>query len=155
DHPIVNVSWDDARAYCEWAGGQLPTEAQWEKASRGTDGRQYPWGNPWDSSKCQASRREFADSGGTAMVGSPPRGNSPYGVQDMAGNVWQWCADWYDYYQSAANRNPTGPATGTNHVFRGGSWFGTNFDEFRAAYRDGNVTDFRDNDVGFRAAAPE
>ncbi|MBM3496659.1 MAG: hypothetical protein FJX72_20420, partial [Armatimonadetes bacterium] len=123
DHPIVNVSWHDAKAYAAWAGVQLPTEAQWEKAARGTDGREYPWGSTFDSSKAVCSVRP-RDENSTAPVGSIPAGASPYGCLDMAGNVWEWCADWYDggYYRKAPNRNPTGPASGTLRVLRGGSW---------------------------------
>ena len=96
EHPMVSVTWDDATAFCEWAGVRLPTEAEWEKAARGTDGRAYPWGNDWDKSKCS----NFTNSKSTQPVGSYPDGASPYGVLDMAGNVWEWCSDWYsaDYY---------------------------------------------------------
>ena len=87
---MVNVDWNDANAYAEWAGAALPTEAEWEKAARGTDGRIYPWGNDWDRTKCVNAVHS------TMPVGSIPAGASPYGCQDMAGNVWQWCADWYD-----------------------------------------------------------
>jgi len=124
DHPVVNVFWDDAAAYAQWANAALPTEAQWEKAARGTDSRVYPWGNDWDGEKCQNSVGG-KNAGKTAPVGSMPAGASPYGCLDMAGNVWEWCADWYDagYYKNAPARNPTGPATGTTRVLRGGSWF--------------------------------
>ena len=96
NHPMVNVAWDDAVAYAQWAGASLPTEAQWEKAARGTDGRLYPWGKAWETDRCQCSRKQAGDAGGTAAVGTFPTGASPCGCQDMAGNVWQWCADWYD-----------------------------------------------------------
>ena len=124
-HP-VNVSWNDAKAYAKWAGVTLPTEAQWEKAARGTDGRVYPWGNDWDAAKCNNSVGAN-HPGKTSPVGSFPAGASPYGCLDMAGNVWQWCADWYgaDYYTTSPAKNPTGPATGTVRVLRGGSWGGS------------------------------
>jgi len=110
-HPISNVSWNDAAAYAKWAGGVLPTEAEWEKAARGTDGRLYPWGNRWDASRCQCSKEFFEDAEKTAPVGSFPAGASPYGVLDMAGNVAEWCADWYseDYYHVSPAKNPPGP----------------------------------------------
>ena len=153
DHPIVNVSWEDASAYAEWAGAALPTEAQWEKAARGTDGRVYPWGNDWDASKAQCSKAKWGDANTPAAVGSFPAGTSPYGCLDMAGNVWEWCADWYDagYYKTAPARNPPGPATGTSRVLRGGSWDFIDPGDFRAADR-GDYFDpsNRGDVVGFR-----
>jgi formylglycine-generating enzyme required for sulfatase activity len=138
DHPIVNVSWDDAKAYAKWAGVSLPTEAQWEKAARGTDGREYPWGNDWDASKCRCSKTQFGDAGSTSPVGSYPAGGSPYGCLDMAGNVCEWCADRYgqDYYASSPARNPTGPESGDRRVLRGGSWNDYNATLFRSAFRN-------------------
>jgi formylglycine-generating enzyme required for sulfatase activity len=137
DHPMVNVSWEDAQAYADWAGVRLPTEAQWEKAARGTDGRQYPWGNTFDPSKAVCSvapRREQS----TAPVGSIPSDASPYGCLDMAGNVSEWCSDWYvsNYYLTAPNRNPPGPQSGDGYrCLRGGSRLGSLPDNFRCAAR--------------------
>jgi iron(II)-dependent oxidoreductase len=120
----VQCNWYEADAYASWAGAALPSEAQWEKAARGTDGREYPWGNEWKPEKCVSMEntiyRYFTP--GFRPVGSHPDGASPYGVLDMAGNVWEWVADWYDheYFAAAPKRNPPGPARGTHKVLRGG-----------------------------------
>jgi sulfatase modifying factor 1 len=158
DHPMVNVNWNDATAYCRWLSQQtglkvsLPTEAQWEKAARGEDGRKFPWGNTFDGSRLQHSTAKLGDAGGTAPVGSFPTGASPYGVLDMAGNVWQWCADWFDekYYESSPKSNPTGPASGTFRVLRGGSWYYCSEIIFRCANRFRFAQRFGFNDYGFR-----
>jgi formylglycine-generating enzyme required for sulfatase activity len=163
NHPVVNVTWEDAVAYCQWLEGELrkngsegvrgwqvrlPTEAEWEKAARGTDGRIYPWGNEFDSEKANIFESGIRN---TSPVGSFPGGVSPYLLADMSGNVLEWCADWYEdnYYWGSPMRNPTGPASGSIRTCRGGSW-SSRHGLARCAIRLRYAPDYFYGDLGFR-----
>jgi formylglycine-generating enzyme required for sulfatase activity len=125
--PANRISWYGADAFCRWKGKRLPTEAEWEKAARGTDERMFPWGNQWPSNDRVTFRRKFKQQGFDVMepVDGLPEGQSPYGVHQMAGNVWEWVADWYadDYYENSPASNPQGPETGISKGIRGGNWY--------------------------------
>jgi formylglycine-generating enzyme required for sulfatase activity len=159
NYPVIWVTWNQAATFCEWRGAHLPTEAQWEKAARGTDGRIYPWGDQFDGSQANFCDKNcfdgYADKNyddgysDTAPVGSYESGKSPYGIYNMAGNVSEWVADWYSdtYYDEMPFENPLGPNSGSYRVTRGGSWrSGVNVSSSRGSY--GGLSD----EIGFRCA---
>ena len=181
DCPVVNISWYEAEAFARYAGKRLPSEAEWEKAARGTDGRIYPWGNKFDKTRLNCAESKIEKP---TPVAKYPQGISSYGCFDMAGNVWEWTADWFDsqYYRSAPDRDPQGPAKAEDKPFfgrpedvgvsiyelepaaagsstlsdckvlRGGSWNGGGVIHIRCANRDYDEPDYRNDTIGFRCA---
>jgi len=156
DFPVVGVDWQDANGYCQWVGRRLPTDAEWERAARGTDERKYPWGNEPPTSERARFAQKYVNAvykEGLARVGSHVKGASPFGVQDMSGNAWEWVADWFsESFPQTDRRNPKGPSSGTSKVLRGGGWY-DQAERLVVSKRMHASPDQRDNSIGFRCAS--
>ena len=166
DHPVMYTTYPDVEEYCRWAKVKLPTEAQWEKAARGTDGRKFPWGEKWNPENCNnadlsgkqilSAMADIHNGRGTLPVGSVPGDMSPYGVMDMAGNINEWCRDWYKsgYYKKSPEKNPQGPEKGTERSTRGGAW-SMKMQRCRATSRWSGSVESNLDDYGFRCVVEE
>jgi formylglycine-generating enzyme len=158
NHPVNCVSWDQAKSFCAWRSKRLPTEAEWEYAARGVDQRIYPWGNQGVSCDLavwgDGDNTDGCGLDSTAPVCSKSAGFSAYGLCDMAGNVEEWCSDWYgdDYYGKQQNMNPGGPATGTEHILRGGGWYDDEPKVLRTSFRYMEPPSQQGQNIGFRCA---